>query len=72
MPKMKTKRAAAKRFRVTGSGKIKHSRTGRRHLLQHKSRKTKRGLTGDVLAHGSEVRQMKRLLGIKAPAAPRD
>jgi large subunit ribosomal protein L35 len=41
-PKMKTNRAAAKRFTVTGTGKIKFSSKGHRHLLSNKSRKHKR------------------------------
>lgn len=47
MPKMKTKRAAAKRFRVNGSGKIKRAKAGRRHILSNKNRKRKRRL-GEV------------------------
>jgi len=44
MPKMKTKRAAAKRFTVTGSGKVKFKSAFRRHLLTKKSRNRKRNL----------------------------
>src|SRR6266404_1346282 len=42
MPKMKTKRGAAKRFKVTGSGRVKRSGAYKRHLLTNKSRKRKR------------------------------
>ena len=42
MPKMKTKRAAAKRFKLTGTGKIKFNRAKRRHILTKKSVKWKR------------------------------
>ncbi|MDH4183883.1 MAG: 50S ribosomal protein L35, partial [Nitrospinota bacterium] len=42
MPKHKTNRAAAKRFRVTGTGKIKFKRAFMRHILTSKSQKTKR------------------------------
>jgi large subunit ribosomal protein L35 len=42
MPKMKTKRGAAKRFKLTGTGKVKRSRAYRRHLLTSKTRKVKR------------------------------
>lgn len=44
MPKMKTRRAAAKRFKVTGSGRIKCGHAGKRHLLAHKTTKRKRHL----------------------------
>jgi len=43
-PKMKTKRAAAKRVRVTASGLVKHAAKGRRHCLSNKGRKRKRQL----------------------------
>ncbi|MCW6038077.1 50S ribosomal protein L35 [Spirulina subsalsa FACHB-351] len=41
MPKLKTRRAAAKRFRATGSGKIRRRKAGKNHLLQHKSSEQK-------------------------------
>lgn len=44
MPKLKTRRGAAKRFRMTGSGKIKRRKACARHLLAKKSSKRKRGL----------------------------
>ncbi len=44
MPKMKTKRCAAKRFKKTGSGKIVHNKCGARHILTKKSKKRKRKL----------------------------
>jgi len=49
MPKMKTHSGAKKRFRVTGSGKIMHERAGKRHLLERKSSRLTRRLTGDVM-----------------------
>jgi large subunit ribosomal protein L35 len=45
MPKVKTRRSAAKRFRTTGSGKIVRRRAFKNHLLQHKSTKRKRDLS---------------------------
>ena len=45
MPKLKTRRSAAKRFRTTGSGKIVRRHAFKNHLLQHKSAKRKRGLS---------------------------
>lgn len=44
MPKMKTNRGAAKRFKITKSGKVKYSRANRRHILTKKSSKRKRQL----------------------------
>jgi large subunit ribosomal protein L35 len=44
MPKMKTNRSAAKRFSVTGTGKIKYKKRGLRHCLEHKSKDSKRQL----------------------------
>ncbi len=45
MPKLKTKKSAAKRFRATGSGKILRRKAFKNHLLQHKSTKRKRDLS---------------------------
>ena len=44
MPKMKTSRAAAKRFKVTGTGKLKRNKAYKRHILTKKTTKTKRNL----------------------------
>ena len=49
MPKMKTHRAAAKRYKVTAGGKILRRQAGRNHLLAHKSVKRKRSLSSMVL-----------------------
>ena len=62
MPKMKTKRGAAKRFKVTGSGKVKRSRAYRRHLLTSKSRKQKRHLRKEAMVSPANERAIKRLL----------
>lgn len=56
MPKMKTNKAASKRFTVTGSGRIKHKKKGLRHNLGHRSSKSKRklgqaGYLGDTDHH---------------------
>ncbi len=48
MPKMKTHRAAAKRYKVTATGKITRRHAGIGHLLQHKSEARKRKIFGDV------------------------
>jgi large subunit ribosomal protein L35 len=62
MPKMKTKRNAAKRFRVLGSGKIKRAKAYRRHILEHKSRQRKRRLSAKALVHETQEKQVKRML----------
>lgn len=61
MPKMKTNRAAAKRFKFTGTGKVKVSRAFRRHILTKKSRKTKRNLRGGAMAHYTDVPHIRLL-----------
>lgn len=64
MPKMKTKSSAKKRFKVTGSGKIKRKHAFKSHILTKKSKKRKLALTHDTTVHKSDednVRQMLRL-----------
>jgi large subunit ribosomal protein L35 len=63
MPKMKTHQGAAKRFKLTGSGKIKRRRAGMNHLLEHKSSRVTRRLQGNVVLAKSDVREIKKLLG---------
>lgn len=65
MPKMKTHSGAKKRFRVTGSGKIMHERAGKRHLLERKSSRLIRRLSGDVAAKAPNAFAAKRMLGLK-------
>lgn len=62
MPKMKTKRAAAKRYRVTGKGKVKVGRKGKRHNFSNKSRKRKRNLRGTLLLGPTDEAMAKKLL----------
>ncbi len=62
MPKMKTRKAVAGRFRVTGSGKLKMSKPGKRHLLTHKSAKRKRQLRRPGLLDQGQMRTYKRLM----------
>ncbi|KPK81423.1 MAG: 50S ribosomal protein L35 [Gemmatimonas sp. SM23_52] len=63
MPKMKTHRAAAKRFRKTASGKLKRRRAYKSHILAKKTRKRKRRLRKPTLVAPSDLKRMKRLLG---------
>jgi large subunit ribosomal protein L35 len=66
MPKMKTRRAVAKRFKVTGTGKLKRKRANLRHILEKKSNKEKRRNVKTDYVHASDEGRMKRCLpGVK-------
>ena len=65
MPKMKTNRAAAKRFKLTGSGKIKRHKAYLRHILTKKKRGRKRELGKPTLVHETEVHRVLRMLGLR-------
>ncbi len=62
MPKMKTRRGTAKRFKIRKSGKVKRASAYRRHLLEHKGRKTKRQLRGSKTMDSTNVGAIKRQL----------
>lgn len=63
MPKMKTKKAAAKRLSLTGTGKVKYKKMNLRHILTKKSAKRKRHLRGSgVLSEADAARVRKQLL----------
>jgi large subunit ribosomal protein L35 len=62
MPKIKTRRGAAKRFQVTGSGKVKRKRAYLRHILSTKTRKQKRHLRQGTLVDATNVKAIKRLI----------
>ena len=62
MPKLKTNRAAAKRFKKTAGGGFKRSHSHLRHILTKKSAKRKRHLRGTTMVHGSDVGSLRRLL----------
>jgi large subunit ribosomal protein L35 len=62
MPKIKTNRSAAKRFKLTGTGKIRYSRMGKRHLLASKSRKRKRHLRTDGILGPADTMRIRRQL----------
>jgi large subunit ribosomal protein L35 len=63
MPKVKTHRGAAKRFKKTGTGKIVRSRRNKQHILTKKSPKRKRRLRKDTLVHPVDEKRVKQLLG---------
>ena len=58
MPKMKTKSSAKKRFKVTGSGKIKRKHAFKSHILTKKSKKRKLGLTHSALVHQTDMKSI--------------
>ncbi len=62
MPKMKTCRGAAKRFKRSASGGLKRGQSHRRHILTKKSTKRKRHLRADAMVHEADVRMLNRLL----------
>ena len=62
MPKMKTSRAAAKRFKTTGTGKLVRNKAYKSHILTKKSPKRKRNLRKATVMDQSNVRNMKRVL----------
>ena len=63
MPKMKTHKGAAKRFKMTGSGKIKRRQANKQHILEKKAPKRKRQLRPATLVAESDVKNIKRALG---------
>ena len=65
MPKMKTKSSAKKRFKLTGTGKIKRKHAFKSHILTKKSKKRKLKLTHDGLVHQADVNSIKEQLRLK-------
>ncbi len=62
MPKMKTKRGAAKRFKVRANGTIKRAQAFKRHILTKKTTKNKRQLRGIVSVHPSDTSSVRSML----------
>ncbi len=62
MPKMKTHRGAAKRFKKTGTGKIVHSRANKQHILTKKSAKRKRQLRKGAVVAAVDQKRLKQML----------
>jgi len=62
MPKMKTKKSAAKRFRVRPGGTVKRGQAFKRHILTKKTTKNKRHLRGTVAVHETNMGHMKQML----------
>lgn len=62
MPKLKTKKAVAKRITVTGTGKLRKTKANKQHMLSKKTPKRKRSLRKSDLVDASNLKQMKRVL----------
>ena len=65
MPKIKTKKAAAKRFKKTGTGKLVRAKAFKSHILTKKSTKRKRNLRKTSVADTTNVKQIKKLIPYK-------
>lgn len=65
MPKMKSHRGAAKRFKVTGSGKIMRRRPFKNHILEKKASKRTRHLSTEAQVVGGDEQRARRLLGMR-------
>ena len=63
MPKQKTHKGIAKRFRVSARGKVMHGKAGKRHLLSHKSSKRRRILSTTGQATGADAALIRKALG---------
>ena len=64
MPKVKTNSSAKKRFKLTGTGKVKRKSAFKRHILTKKTTKQKRNLTGSALVSDADMGNVKRMLCI--------
>ncbi len=62
MPKMKTNRSAAKRFSMTGTGKLKRNKAYKQHILTKKSTKRKRNLRQSAMTDATNVKNMKKIM----------
>ena len=65
MPKIRTRRAAAKRFKLTASGRIRRRKANKGHLLTRKTRKRKRTLRKMAMVSAVDERRIKRQLGLR-------
>ena len=65
MPKLKTHRGAAKRFKKTGTGKFLRSKAFKRHLLTGKTTKVKRHLSGTTVVSAQDAASIRRMLPYK-------
>ncbi|MFI6102430.1 50S ribosomal protein L35 [Lentzea sp. NPDC051213] len=64
MPKNKTHSGTSKRFKVTGTGKILREKAGKRHILEKKSSKVTRRMSGTAVVSENDAPRIKKLLGL--------
>ncbi|MBC8323787.1 MAG: 50S ribosomal protein L35 [Candidatus Marinimicrobia bacterium] len=64
MPKMKTRRSAAKRFKLTGTGRIRRNKANHRHMLIRRSKSAKRKMRNAGLVSSAEEKRVRKMLGI--------
>lgn len=64
MPKIKTRKGAAKRFGITGSGKIRRNKSHHSHILTKKSTKRKRNLRKSGSVASADTKRVRRMLGV--------
>ena len=64
MPKQKTRRGAAKRFKLTGTGKLKRNKANHSHMLIRRSNSAKRKMRQPGLVDSSDARKVRRMLGV--------
>lgn len=62
MPKMKTRRGAAKRFKVTGSGKLRRNKANHRHMLIRRSKSARRKMRQPDLVSSSDAQKVRRMI----------
>ena len=63
MPKMKSNRGAMKRFKLTGTGRVKRKKAFASHILTKKSPKTKRNLRKSTIVTAADTKRVKRMIG---------
>ena len=71
MPKMKTHSGAKKRFKVTGSGQLKHKRAGKGHLTEHNTAKRNSRLHVDGILETQDAKKIRKLIGSYKPKSKR-
>lgn len=64
MPKMKTHKATAKRFKITGRGKLRRLKARRSHLRRRRSKRVRRSFDKDLSLSGVDEKRVRRLLGV--------
>ena len=67
MPKMKTHKATAKRFKITGKGKLRRLKGHRSHMRRKKAKRVRRGFDKYYPVHKVDRKRVRRLLGLKQP-----